>query len=158
MQNFVHHVGSNFIADAGYIPRLYQKDDSRDTTIRQGYTQLMNNMVLELAQVSGLSFNGMYSNLELYFNPDKKLDEIQQEIGYFLEFSSRSSVYAGFKYNYLDLTFPFDVLKNDHNLPAKEYHYYSVLAGEALTPANHSASALTLIMALFIMAKSFFQA
>jgi len=126
MQNVINHVDDNYIADAGYVPRLYQKDALRDTTIRMGYTQIMNNIFYQFPTTDKISYQSPYSNIAIYMQPGSDINEIQQELGYYIQFSDRSFMFAGFQYNHLNLLFPFDVLKNDKPLPARKYDYLNI--------------------------------
>jgi len=134
MQNIVNHVDDNYIADAGYVPRLYQKDALRDTTLRVGYTQIMNNILYQLPSNDKISFQSPYSNIVVYLQPGNKINEIQQELGYYIQFSNKSILFSGFQYNHLNLLFPFDVLKNDRPLPAGNYDYLNVNANWSSDP------------------------
>lgn len=128
MQNLVNFVDNNYVADAGYIPRLYQKDASRDTTLRLGYTQFMSNIFYLFSSSGKISMHAPYANVVMYLQPGKTINEVQQEFGYYFLFSNRSFAFAGFINNYLELLYPFDVLKNDKPLPARKYNFLTYYA------------------------------
>jgi hypothetical protein len=134
MQTLVNHVDKNYVADAGYVPRLYQKDAFRDTTFRMGYTQIMNNLFYQFPAKGNISFHSPYSNIAVYLQPYSMVNEIEQELGYYIQFADRSFVFAGYIYNYLNLLYPFDVLKNDKPLPAHEYRYVTYYASFGSDP------------------------
>lgn len=121
-QNLVERVGSNYITDIGFVPRLYYKDAQRDTIIRKGYTHLVNKFELyQFLNNDWFIVMGEYTNIHNYLNENNKLNEFSFDLGYWGVFKNNSHVILQGTYNKFDLLVPHNVLNNDNPVPVGTY-------------------------------------
>ncbi|TRX65828.1 sugar-binding protein [Carboxylicivirga sp. M1479] len=127
VNNKVYQVGNNYIADMGFVPRLYHKNDVDDTEFRQGFTELTN-------------FTSMLfypkSNTFLYLTPGHRFSvftnlngEVNDFIGTFNlwgEFTGRSAFNIFLNYEQATLLAPRDILHNDKPLDSGTYNFQSL--------------------------------
>jgi hypothetical protein len=135
-QGWMNHVGDNYIADAGYVPRLYIHDALKDTVFRLGYTEITSHLMYSLPQTPALSYHGALAHYSMYLQPYETINEVLQETGYFARFADGTTVYIGYLYNHTRLLYAFDVLRNDKPLEAGMYDFLSVIADAGTNPVR----------------------
>lgn len=120
-RNSIYNVGENFIADMGYVPRLFHYDDANDTIYRIGYTEFTNLNTFIYFPGKKVRTVKLSSRISGYLHNFNYLNEFKTHLEALLEFEDRSLFIGGMRYNNFDLLFANDILKNDNPLPAGKY-------------------------------------
>lgn len=116
-----YKIDKNYIADMGYVPRLFHHDAKNDTVYRIGYIEASNYTILNLYPGGFINIVTLDSKLNTYFHHLNDLNELKYHAGIFIETKRRASVYLSAYYSNFEMLFPNDVLKNNNPLPAGEY-------------------------------------
>lgn len=122
----MNRVQENFIADVGFVPRLFNNDDARDTTVRIGYTQLNHWLGYNhfTSQDSKINFHGPRYWTALIYNDGGEFSERRSNLRYFLNFSSASEIEFRFIDSEIVLPFPTDFVGEDNDLlPSGRYRF-----------------------------------
>jgi hypothetical protein len=123
-------MGKNFYADMGFINRIENRDDARDTTIRLGFIQSFTEFNYTTRPKTGNiteHFAG-YENLAV-FNTDGSLNEWFKRLRYFFTFRNTSELKFRLDNQITNLPFPIYIDKDKQAiLPAQRYNYtYGIL-------------------------------
>lgn len=122
MQNWVHHVEENYIADLGFIPRLYHEDPVTDTTYRRGFTHILNKYELIHYPYNNIvSIYGNFFNLNTFLNDKGEIEEYHVALGLWSSLANSSDLMIIGSYNEFDLVVPYDLFDNDNPIPTGIY-------------------------------------
>lgn len=125
---WINHIGDNYIADAGYVPRIYNYDYQRDTTIRMGYTQLYGRLDKKIYPQNSKSVSNhrIMFIVRNFYNTDGSVNEESYGLYYDINFKNKSQFSTGVMFNEINLPFPIQLIsEDDEALPAANYQYYS---------------------------------
>ncbi len=122
----INHIGSNYVVDMGYTPRLYHRDALADTTYRIGYTEASNYTAFLLYPNGKIRFIELSSKLNTYFHPGTGLNEIIYRLAALFENNRFATFLIGARYGKFKMLYSNDVLKNGSPLPAGAYEDMSV--------------------------------
>ncbi|MBK3518635.1 DUF5916 domain-containing protein [Carboxylicivirga marina] len=127
INNKIYQVGDNYIADMGFVPRLYHKNDVDNTEFRQGFTEFTNFTSLVFYPESDvfLYFTPGH-RFSVFTNPSGEVSDYSGTLNFWGEFESRSAFNLFLNYEKASLLAPRDILHNDKPLPAGEYYYQSI--------------------------------
>ncbi len=126
------HVGKNYITSVGFIPRLYNYDAENEVKIREGFTQF--NTAVRLTKFSEKS-KVMNSFRYLNFSNNTFLDEngkVTQSSSFYntaVFFKNLSALYLSGYYDYVNLKYSFDPLRNNNFLNPDVYRYFRARLG-----------------------------
>lgn len=120
-RNSIYHVDENFIADMGYVPRLFHYDDVNDTTYRIAYKEFSSNNMLSYYPGRQIRMFRLSSQTSAYVHPGAELNEVKLRVSTLFEFDNRSMFGSGIDYSNFEMLYANDVLKNDNPLPAGNY-------------------------------------
>jgi hypothetical protein len=121
-------VGKNFIADAGFIPRLNNYDAKNDTTIRLGYTHLG-----AYVQYRRFPNNGKVNMRILeywpnvYLNTNGSLNEMTHQLSFITLFADRREFDIRIKNTTIDLPFETKLFSEAGNMGIKRYNFSSLI-------------------------------
>ncbi len=121
-----YQVGNNYIADMGFVPRLYHKNDLDDTEFRQGFMEFTN-FTSMLFNPKGNTF--LYvtpgHRFSVFVNPNGEMSDYIGQLNLYGEFKGRSAFNIFLNYEQVQLLAPRDILKNDKPLDTGTYCYQS---------------------------------
>ncbi|MFC5045473.1 DUF5916 domain-containing protein [Aquimarina hainanensis] len=128
----VHKVGRNYITDVGFVPRLTNYDATNDVVVREGYTQArvkadLRHFSKERKHID--SYRYLLLDNEMNWNENGKLIQSSTFFNNALWFKDLSSMYFNVIYDYNDLKYAFDVLRNGNSIQPDVYRYVSFQAG-----------------------------
>lgn len=119
-------IGSNFITDIGFTPRLYNYDAINAITVREGYTELSLGIEYEKFYEDSKTLNSFrivnYRN-NTYFDETGELNQTSHFFNSAIFFKDLSAVYYVFTYDFVDLKYGFDPLGNGNALQPDTYKY-----------------------------------
>jgi len=125
--NKVYHVGDNYIADMGFVPRLYHKNDLDDTEFRKGFTEFSNYTGLSIYPDSETFLVLAPGNrLSMYTDTNGNMTDFNGHLELYGELQNRTAFSFFFNYEKAKLLAPKDILDNDKPLAADTYHYQSI--------------------------------
>jgi Domain of unknown function (DUF5916)/Carbohydrate family 9 binding domain-like len=119
------HVGTNFQADMGFVPRLENYDAVRDTVVRLGFNTIYNEATYKFfpeKESSLLSFVEIGAENFVVFNPNNTWNDGYTAPSVELNFKSKQQISATFTANRTDLLFPFS-FTGEKPLPKAKYLY-----------------------------------
>lgn len=120
----VKNVDKNFITDVGFTPRLSNYDAIKDVVIREGYTQTLAGVEYEKFYENSKMLNSFrilnYSN-NTYFDEKGKLNQSSHFLNSALFFKDLSAIYYVYTYDFVDLKYGFDPLRNGNALQPDKY-------------------------------------
>lgn len=118
-------IGTNYITEVGFNPRLDNYDAERDTTVRLGYDLHFTSLAYRFIIENGKVINRHGPSLEGVFitNPDGSLNERNHQLDYNFQFANTSELSIGYITNELNLPFPIDLFDGDEPLPARNYKF-----------------------------------
>jgi Domain of unknown function (DUF5916)/Carbohydrate family 9 binding domain-like len=121
-------VGTDYNAELGFVPRLYNYDADRDTTVRMGYyrigTDIFKDFYPKKSKKINLIWVGIMPNL--YLNTDRSFNEAQIWAGTGILFKNRQNLRITGNYNHVKLPFAANLIDGDKNLPARSYEFGNV--------------------------------
>lgn len=124
--NKIYHVGDNYIADMGFVPRLYHKNDVDDTEFRKGFTEFSNYSGLSIYPDSETFLVFAPGNrLSMYTDTEGNITDFKGNLELYGELQNRTAFSLFFNYEKAKLLAPKDILDNDKPLDADTYHYQS---------------------------------
>jgi hypothetical protein len=119
-------IGSNFITDIGFTPRLYNYDAINNITIREGYTEVSTGIEYEKFYEASKTLNSFrilnYRN-NTYFDETGTLNQTSHFLNSAIFFKDLSALYYVFTYDFVDLKHGFDPLGNGNALQPGDYNY-----------------------------------
>jgi len=123
-------INKNYITTAGFVPRLYNYDPISNTVKRETYSETFTNFQKRTYPKNSKTIDS-YRYLLLqnnsFWDGSGQLTQSSSSLGNTLWFKKDlSSIYAYINYDYFDLKYAFDVLRNDNPiLPGKYNAIYS---------------------------------
>ncbi|WP_452596989.1 DUF5916 domain-containing protein [Pontimicrobium sp. MEBiC01747] len=122
----VKTIGRNFITDIGFTPRLYNYDAINNVTVREGYTEVNTGIEYQKFYETSNTLNSFrilnYRN-NTYFDEQGKLNQTAHFLNSAIFFKDLSALYYVFTYDYVDLKYGFDPLRNGNALQPRKYNY-----------------------------------
>lgn len=122
----VKTIGRNFITDIGFTPRLYNYDAINNVTVREGYTEVNTGIEYQKFYETSNTLNSFrilnYRN-NTYFDEQGKLNQTAHFLNSAIFFKDLSALYYVFTYDYVDLKYGFDPLRNGNALQPGKYNY-----------------------------------
>jgi len=126
VNNKVYQVGDNYIADMGFVPRLYHKNDLNDTELRQGFTEFTNfSSMFFYPKSKTFLYLTPGHRFSVFTNPNGEVNDYIGNFSLYGEFKNRSAFSLFFNYEQAQLLAPRDILKNENLLNPGTYHYQS---------------------------------
>ncbi len=128
----IKKVEKNYITDVGFVPRLYNFDAISGTVIREGYTQSRGRISLtKFYKNSKVIDNHRYLNLwnNTYWDDEGNLSQSTVVLNNDLVFKDQSVLFGGFRYEYVNLKYAFDPLKNGNAIVPNTYNYFDAGLG-----------------------------
>ena len=122
----IRKVEKNYITDVGFVPRLYNYDAISETTIREGYTQSSGRITLtRFYKDSELIDNHRYLNVysQTYWDDQGDVNQATLGVNNDLVFKDQSTLFGGFRYEYVNLKYAFDPLNEGNAIPVNKYRY-----------------------------------
>ncbi|MET2984783.1 DUF5916 domain-containing protein [Aureibaculum conchae] len=122
----VKNVGKNYITDVGFTPRLYNYDAINDIVVREGYTEVSTGLEYEKFYENSETINNIrvlnFSN-NTYYDESGQLNQSKFFLNSAIFFKDLSAVYYVINYDYVDLKYGFDPLRNGNSLTPGEYRF-----------------------------------
>ena len=120
-----HQVSTNFIADAGFTPRLYNYDAQNDTVIRVGYDAYTTATHYLVYPRSKKKINSIDLALQTnnYSTSSGRFIEFNGNASIDLLFANRREAYIGWVQNTVTLFFPTTILPETGSLPKAKYDF-----------------------------------
>ncbi len=122
----IKSVGKNYITDVGFTPRLYNYDAINNIIIREGYTQTTTGVEYQKFYENSKTLNNVrylnYNN-NTYFDETGKLNHSSHFLNSAIFFKDLSAIYYVINYDYVDLKYGFDPLRNGNPLALGEYRF-----------------------------------
>ncbi|MEO1713048.1 MAG: hypothetical protein AAFU60_06910, partial [Bacteroidota bacterium] len=112
----LNSVGRNYLTDIGFVPRIYNFDALTGETIRSGYTQLSQSILLNIfpeKQKPIQTYRVANASVDAYWDESGDLFEVNYFFNTALFFSNLMSTYVNFYHDQIDLPFAFDPLRNE---------------------------------------------
>lgn len=126
VNNKMYQVGDNYIADMGFVPRLYHKNDVDETEFRRGFTELTNfTSMLIYPDSKTFLYLTPGHRFSLFTNPSGEITDYNGTLNLWGEFIGRSAFNLFINYEQATLLAPRDILHNDKPLSAGQYNFYS---------------------------------
>ena len=118
-------INSNFIADLGFTPRLYNYDASRDTTIRIGYNNYSTGFDYLLYPRSKKTINSVDFNIRTnhYYSTLNKFIEFNGTTGFDFLFANRREASISFTQDDVNLPFETTLFNETGNLKKGRYDF-----------------------------------
>ena len=118
-------VQENFVADAGFTPRINNYDGIRDTTVRIGYKEINPWVGYNFYPKNNKNINrhGPRSWAVWTLNPDGSLNERIANFVYFINYASGSEIRFRIFNDEVQLPFAIDLIGDDKFLPAGRYNF-----------------------------------
>ena len=116
-------VGRNYLTDIGFVPRINNFDALTGETIRSGYTQFSQRILLNIfpeKQKPIQTYRVANASVDAYWDESGDLFEVNYFFNTALFFSNLMSTYLNIYHDQIDLPFAFDPLRNeDFILPGR---------------------------------------
>ncbi len=122
----IRKLGKNYITDVGFTPRLYNYDAINNVTVREGYMQTSSGIEYEKFYEKSKTLNSvrfLRYGLNNYFDESGKVTQSQHSLNSAVFFKDLSSVYFVINYDYVDLKYGFDPLRNGNALTPGAYNF-----------------------------------
>ena len=119
-------LGENYITDVGFTPRLYNYDAINNVTVREGYMQTSSGIEYEKFYEKSKTLNSvrfLRYGLNNYFDESGNITQSQHSLNSAVFFKDLSAVYFVINYDYVDLKYGFDPLRNGKALMPGEYNF-----------------------------------
>lgn len=120
----IGNTGTNFYTDMGFVNRIENRDDLRDTTIRLGFKQFFNENTYSIYPKKSKHINQHRIQLTNFFvfNPTNTFNEMNNELSYDIEFKNIASLGFNFSHQKTDLLYHTSFTDADP-LPPGSYSY-----------------------------------
>ncbi len=128
----VRQVQRNYTADIGFTPRLFNFDAEQEIVVREGYTQSSVEAVLNHFPSNSEVINQyryVFATNDTYWDEEGKLQQSSSFYNTALFFKELSAVYLNLYYDYVNLKYAFDPLRNGNPLLPDHYNYFRARAG-----------------------------
>ncbi|HIF14973.1 MAG TPA: hydrolase, partial [Bacteroidetes bacterium] len=104
------YAGKNYIADVGFVPRLNNYDESRDTIIRQSFWRIEPDIAYGFYPKNSFIYkHGPQLYLDYYADSSFHLTDRKVRLGYLFEFMNKSEIYFARYLQKTKLLFPIDI-------------------------------------------------
>lgn len=119
------YVRKNYLADVGFVPRIYNYDASRNTVFRFSYWRFEPEISYKFYPKSEVvNYHGPSFYSSIYLDSAGRTTESMYKAGYIFQFNNSSSFNAEIHKHGTQLFFPTDVTQTGNlPLPAMHYHY-----------------------------------
>lgn len=119
----IHRIGTNYVSDVGFIPRLENYDANRDSIIRLGFTHINNLFVYNFFPKKGkLNIHGPRYATDIFLNPNGSTNERQLFFSYYLNFKNQTEM--EFIVRNTELNLPFSTfIAGNVPLQSGKYHF-----------------------------------
>ena len=128
IRSHVNRVNKNFIADAGFTPRLYNYDAGNDTTIRVGFTEWTSFIQYRIFPQKNKKVNVI--NLEVapsaFWNTDGSLNEATIRFAYGRIYANRRTLSISYQPHVINLLFQTQLFKETGKLMPGKYSYHAL--------------------------------
>jgi len=125
-------VGKNYFTDIGFVPRLDNYDALNNRVIREGYTQLSQNLLINRFpknQNTIQSYRLINANIDLYWDEQGEHYETNYFYNTALYFASQVSTYLNVYHDDVTLKYAFDPLRNGNLILPGQYKNTAVRMG-----------------------------
>lgn len=118
-------VGENYINSVGFVPRLYNYDAVRDTTLRIGHYNFNHWLGLMLYPKKSKVINMIEPNTWGVVNYRTNGDFLERliSLNVYFYFKNTARLFLDASNNRVALPFPADILDNDRPLPVADYNF-----------------------------------
>lgn len=127
MRSNINRVNKNFITDAGFIPRLYNYDAGRDTTVRVGFIEWSSFVQYRIFPQKNKQVNMILMDIapSVFWNMDGSLNEGNLKLSYGKLYANRSSMFISYQATVINLLFQTQLFKQTGKLMPGRYSYHS---------------------------------
>ena len=123
------YVGENYIADVGFVPRLYNRDDLHKIVLRKTYWRLEPSVGYKFYPHSKIINNhGPTLHYDNYFDEKYKSTDRLIEFTYALNFVNTAIISFKITDNTVRFRYPIDLLGNKALLDTGKYHFNNFVA------------------------------
>jgi hypothetical protein len=121
----VEKIGENYVNDLGFIPRLYNYDAIRDTTVRIGHYTVNPWFGLTIYPKNSKLINMIEPNTWSLINYRASGEFLERytTVNVTVTFKSSSELLVDMSNNEVQLPFAADILDNDNPIPVARYNY-----------------------------------
>jgi hypothetical protein len=118
-------INSNFIADVGFTPRLYNYDASRDTTVRIGYNNYNAGIDYSIYPRSKKTINSIDYSLKAnqYYTTSNQFIEFNGTTGFDVLFANRSEAAITWSQNSVNLPYATTIFPETGSLEKAKYTF-----------------------------------
>jgi len=135
----VASIGTNYYADMGYIQRIENRDDSRDTTVRLGWKHIFDDAIFRFFPRRGPIHTHVFDLTNFFvFNPNYSLNERNNSFKYTANFKNTGIGNITLMNDEVNLLYPIS-FTDTTPLPAGNYNY-SQLTFEYFSDTRKSLS------------------
>lgn len=123
------YVGENYYTDLGFVQRIENYDELRDTIFRKGFRDIFNNISYQIIPKKGkVNMHRLKMENYIVWNLDGSLNERSHEFGYNIIMKNSSRYEIEFSPQQTNLIFPTKFVDDDAAppLPAGKYNYTTV--------------------------------
>lgn len=128
----VKKVQKNYITEVGFVPRLYNFDAETQSVIREGYTEASGRLSLtKFFKGSKIIDNYRYLDIskQIFWDDQGNLNQASVIMSNDLVFKNQSFFYGSLRYEYVNLKYAFDPLRNTNAIVAGKYKYVDAEIG-----------------------------
>jgi hypothetical protein len=128
----IKDVGTNYITDTGFTPRLFNYDAANDVTIREGYTQANVEATLTKYPENSKTINSyryFYGENNTYWDDSGRITQSASFYNTNLIFKNLSAIYLNVYHDYVNLKYAFDPLGNGKILTPGTYSFFRARLG-----------------------------
>lgn len=128
----IRKVGENYLADIGFVPRIYNYDALTGQVLRAGYTQLSQSLVYLIYpenQNTIQAYRPVNCSVDAYWDDEGSIYEVNYFYNMALFFANNMSLYINLYYDDIQLKYAFDPLRNDQLVLPGDYQHSSIRFG-----------------------------
>ncbi len=122
----IRNLGSNYLTDVGFTPRLFNYDAINQVTIREGYSQLSSQLEYELFFEKSDWANSIrvlnYRN-NTFFNESGEISQYQHYFNSAIFFKNLSAIYYVLTYDNVRLDYGFDPIGSGNPILPGDYRF-----------------------------------
>jgi len=130
------YVGKNYIAEVGFVPRIYYFNPTTGITTRESYIRLEDKIQYRIYPNSKLINNHIFeAYLNHYTDSSFRKTEYNYHLMYTINFQNNSIFNLKGKNNFTKIRFPVDVtFTGSTPIPAGEYYYSDIFVSYTTSP------------------------
>jgi hypothetical protein len=128
----IKRVETNYITDAGFVPRLNNYDAINKVTIRDSYSEIFSDLKFTYRPETSStidSYRYFFLKNNSYWDGKGKLTQSSSFFNNAVWFKNLSSAYINIYHEYEDLKYGFDLLRNGNLIKPSIYNYTAVQIG-----------------------------